>query len=131
MTRPLLACAAALVLSTAVPSLRAQAPAPAAAAAQTPTGNAENGKRLFTVKSCYFCHGTEGQGGVLYPRIARVQRGLDNFIRYVRRPARMAAYSETVVSDSELTDIYAFVRALPAPKAVKDIPLLEQMRKKP
>lgn len=130
MTRALLACVA-LVFSTAVPSLRAQVPAPAATVAQTPTGNADNGKRLFTEKSCYFCHGTEGQGGVLYPRIARVQRGLDNFVRYVRRPARMAAYSDTVVSDAELADIYAFLRALPAPKAVKDIPLLEQMRTKP
>ncbi len=129
MTRALFACVA-LVFWTAVPPLRAQVPAPAAAA-QTPTGNAENGKRLFTEKSCYFCHGTEGQGGVLYPRIARVQRGLDNFVRYVRRPARMAAYSDTVVSDAELADIYAFLRALPAPKAVKDIPLLEQMRTKP
>ncbi len=130
MTRALLACVA-LAFSTAVPSLRAQVPAPAATAAQTPTGNADNGKRLFTEKACYFSHRTEGQGGGIYPRIARVQRGQDNFVRYVRRPARMAAYSDTVVSDAELADIYAFLRALPAPKAVTDIPLLEQMRKKP
>jgi len=104
----------------------AQAPGPAA-----PTGNAEAGRRLYTAKSCYLCHGTEGQGGVPYPRIARVQRGQENFIRYVRRPARMAAYSEAVVSDAELADIYAFLRALPAPLPVEEIPLLRQLRRKP
>ena len=128
MTKGLLACVTAVLLCCWPSSLAAQAPA---AAPQAPTGNAGNGKRLYAAKSCFFCHGTEGQGGVPYPRIARVQRGQENFIRYVRRPARMAAYSESVVSDAELGDIYAFLRALPAPKPVAEIPLLEQMRKKP
>lgn len=127
MTKPVLACAATLLSwSLAAPLLAQSAATPAA-----PTGNAESGKRLYTEKSCYFCHGTEGQGGVPYPRIARVPRSADNFIRYVRQPARMAAYSDQVVSDAQLLDIYAFLRSLPEPKAVKEIPLLEQMRPKP
>jgi mono/diheme cytochrome c family protein len=126
MTTPLLACAA-LVLSWA---LAAPLFAQTAAAPPAPAGNAETGKRLYMEKSCYFCHGTEGQGGVPYPRIARVPRSADNFVRYVRQPARMAVYSERQVSDPQLLDIYAFLRSLPAPKAVTEIPLLEQMRPK-
>lgn len=99
------------------------------AATTAPTGNGDAGRRLYMAKSCYFCHGTEGQGGVPYPRIARVQRGQENFIRYVRRPVRMAAYSEAVVTDAELADIYAFLRSLPAPAPVDEIPLLKQMRR--
>jgi mono/diheme cytochrome c family protein len=127
MTTPLLAVAATLLSWSLAAPLFAQAPA----APPPPAGNAESGKQIFTEKRCFFCHGTEGQGGGPYPRIARVQRGADNFVRYVRQPARMAAYSELQVSNAQLLDIYAFLRALPAPKAVKDIPLLEQMRKKP
>ena len=40
----------------------------------------------------------------------------------------MAAYSEQQVSNAQLLDIYAFLRALPAPKAVTDIPLLNQLK---
>lgn len=124
MTRPVLACVATLLSwSLATPSL-----AQTAAAPSPPAGNAENGKRLYTEKRCYFCHGTEGQGSDRYPRIARVQRGADNFVRYVRQPAAMAAYSEQQVSTAQLLDIYAFLRALPAPAAVKDIPLLNQLK---
>ena len=124
MMKPVLTCAAALLTwSLAAPLFAQPATTPAA-----PTGNAENGKRLFTEKRCFFCHGTEGQGGGAYPRIARVQRGADNFVRYVRQPASMAAYSEQQVSNAQLLDIYAFLRALPAPTAVKDIPLLNQLK---
>jgi hypothetical protein len=41
----------------------------------------------------------------------------------------MAAYSEAVVSDAELADIYTFLRSLPAPAPVDEIPLLKQMRR--
>ena len=42
----------------------------------------------------------------------------------------MPAYSEKILSDQELTDIFAYVRSLPAAKAVKDVPLLDQLRPK-
>jgi mono/diheme cytochrome c family protein len=117
---------AALLSGMLVAAVSAQPPAGAA-----PSGNADAGRRLFVVKSCYLCHGTEGQGGVPYPRIARIQRGQENFIRYVRRPVRMAAYSEAVISDAELADIYAFLRAVPAPPPVAELPLLQQLRRTP
>lgn len=111
--------ALAVLLAVLAPMPAAsQTPVPPAprATAPAPSGNADNGRRLYTQKACYYCHGTDGQGGGQYARIARVQRGQDNFIRYVRQPARMAAYSEKVVSDAELADIYAFLRGLPEPQ---------------
>ena len=102
-------------------------------AAKPPAGNAVNGRQLFTKMSCHYCHGTEGQGSIagVGPRIALVSRGYDSFARYVRRPAgRMTGYSEKILPEPELIDIYAFLRALPAARPVAEIPLLEQMRKK-
>jgi len=42
----------------------------------------------------------------------------------------MPAYSETMLSDQELTDILAYLRSLPLAKPVSDIPLLDQLRGK-
>jgi mono/diheme cytochrome c family protein len=102
-------------------------------AAKPPAGNSENGRLLFTKMSCHYCHGTEGQGSIdgVGPRIALVSRSYENFARYVRRPAgRMTGYSEKILPEPELVDIYAFLRSLPAARPVSEIPLLEQMRKK-
>jgi mono/diheme cytochrome c family protein len=50
-------------------------------------------------------------------------------IRYIRRPAgAMPAFTDKVLSDQEVNDIYAYLKTMPAPKPVKDIPLLNQMR---
>lgn len=103
--------------------------APAAQTSPAPAGNAENGKRLYTKNTCYFCHGTAGQGGVAGARIAVVARNAPSFIRYVRQPSgAMPAYSPKILSDQELTDIFAYVRSLPAAKAAKDIPLLSGVK---
>ncbi len=96
-------------------------------------GNATNGKQLFVKMSCYYCHGTEGQGSIagVGPRVALVSRSYESFARYVRQPTgRMTAYSEKILSDGELADIYAFLRSLPPVRPVSEIPLLEQLRKR-
>jgi mono/diheme cytochrome c family protein len=36
----------------------------------------------------------------------------------------MPAYKEQVLSDQELADIHAYLRSLPGPRPVKDIPQL-------
>ena len=111
----------------ALPVARAQ-PAP-----KPPSGDAVEGKQLFTKMSCYYCHGTEGQGSIpgVGPRIALVSRSFESFARYVRRPTgRMTGYSDRILPDAALADIYAFLRSLPASRAVSDIPLLEQLRKR-
>src|SRR5690242_12373209 len=93
-------------------------------------GNAGNGKRLFVRDGCYECHGYAGQGGRDGARIARIGLDAKAMILYVRRPAgAMPAFSEKVISDQELTDIHAYLQTLPASKAAKDIPLLNQLRK--
>src|SRR5215471_1581211 len=48
--------------------------------AQT-NGNAENGKRLFMKKNCYYCHGTAGQGGRDGARIAQTSLAVPALIR--------------------------------------------------
>jgi mono/diheme cytochrome c family protein len=115
----ILAGAALLV----VPSLAfAQASTPAA-------GDVENGKRLFTKQNCYYCHGTEGQGGRDGARIAQIGLNAQGLIRYVRKPAgAMPAFSEKMISDQELTDIYAYLKSVPKAKAPNDIPLLNQLK---
>src|ERR1700730_2525973 len=54
---------------------------------ETPTGNAENGKRVFNKIGCYECHGREGQGSTMGgPRIAPDPVPFDALARYVRQP---------------------------------------------
>lgn len=108
----------------------AQSTAPAASASQGPAGNVGNGKRVYMEKTCFFCHGTVGQGaGNTGARLTPVARNLAGFIRYIRRPTgSMAAYGEKTVSDQELTDIYAYLRSIPAPRPVTEIPLLDQLK---
>ena len=91
--------------------------------------SAANGKRLYMKHTCYFCHGTVGQGGLAGARVAVVARNLQGFTRYVRQPAgQMPAYTDKILSDAELADIHAYLRALPPAKPAREIPLLEQLK---
>lgn len=125
------------VVTAAVVSVWAAVGTPRGAAAQTPApqspthGNAENGKRLFERDGCYQCHGYAGQGGRDGARIAATTMTAAAFARYVRRPfGAMPAFTEKVVSDAELTDIYDFLKSLPPAQPVKEIPLLSHLRDK-
>src|SRR5262245_42179818 len=103
----------------------------ASALSQTAAGSADNGKRLYTKEGCYFCHGTAGQGGRDGARIAATALNLQGFTRYVRAPAgAMPAFTDKLLSDQQLADIYAYLKAMPVAKAPKDIPILDQMRDK-
>lgn len=87
--------------------------------------NAENGKRVFMAYYCYACHGTEGQGGA-GPRLV-VRGTAEPLIRYVRKPTgTMPPYTSKVISEQDLRDIDAFLRAVPASAPAKDIPLLNK-----
>ena len=103
---------------------------PAMASAQSAAnGNAEAGKRVFMKQNCYYCHGTTGQGGRDGARLTQTALNLQGLIRYVRKPTGgMPAFTEKILTDQELTDIFAYLKSLPAAKAPKDIPLLEQIK---
>ena len=111
-------------LLLASPGAEAQSSGSASKTNTTPAGNAENGKRIYTSYGCYQCHGRAGQGGA-GPRLGPNPISFAVFVSYSRHPSgQMPPYTNKVVSDSEFADIYAFVKSLPQPPAVKDIPLL-------
>src|SRR5215831_11599983 len=92
-------------------------------------GDVKNGKVLFTKIGCFQCHGYAGQGGRAGARLVPTGLKAQDLIRYVRRPpGEMPAYTEKVVSNQELTDIYTYIKSFPPQKAVKDIPLLNEMK---
>lgn len=96
------------------------------AGAQTASGNAKNGRQIYTSYGCYECHGRQGQGSILSgPRIGPNPIHLSAFVKYIRQPrGQMPPYTEKVVSDAELADIYAFLQSLPQPPDPRSLPLL-------
>jgi mono/diheme cytochrome c family protein len=118
MHRPL---AAATVLMTVVLAM----PVTAQQSSGAPVGNAETGKRLFVADGCYECHGREAQGGAAGPRLGPPRIPFEALKIYVRHPTgAMPPYTAKVISDAQLNDIYAFLKTIPTPPAVKTIPLL-------
>ncbi len=109
--------AAVFVLAASVAAMNTAAAADAA-----------KGKIAFTQHGCWQCHGFAGQGSVATSNgrvIARTQLPLDGFKSFVRTTnGAMPPFRAAVLSDDELDDIYAYLQSLPAPKAVSDIPLL-------
>jgi mono/diheme cytochrome c family protein len=96
-------------------------------------GNAENGKKLYVADGCYQCHGRQGQGGSAAPpgsfgpRLAPPRIPVEALRLYVRHPSGgMPPYTEKVLSDAEIDDVYAFLKTISPPKPVKDIPLLNE-----
>jgi len=90
-------------------------------------GNAGHGKQVFEKLYCSACHGHDGQGGSSGPRIGVKPPPVAALIAYVRKPAGgMPPFTPKIVSDADLTDVHAYLSSLPAPKAVKEIPLLNQ-----
>jgi mono/diheme cytochrome c family protein len=100
----------------------------AALAQNAGSGDAANGKRVYLADGCFECHGRVGQGGAMNypaPALAQVEMPIESFMAYLRNgPNDMPAYSTSVLSDKEATDIYAFLRSLPGRKPAKDFPLL-------
>jgi ubiquinol-cytochrome c reductase cytochrome c subunit len=113
---------AALVLVAA--AVMAQTPGSVLAAR---AGEVEKGRKLFVSYGCYQCHGYEAQGSTATgPRLGPKPIPVAAFSRYVRQPGgQMPPYTAKVLTDAELTAIYAFVEARPAPRPVESIPLLK------
>jgi mono/diheme cytochrome c family protein len=92
-------------------------------------GDVGNGKRLYLADGCFTCHGRAGQGGAYTgpaPALARSGLPFDGFKAQIRDPSdNMPAYSDAVLSDKDIADIYAFVESLPAGRSAKDISILD------
>src|SRR5579871_1469021 len=100
----------------------------AAVTQDAPAGAAANGKRVYMATGCFECHGRSGQGGAYNgpaPIIAKTALPFEAFRAQMRSPMNdMPAYSEKVMPDQQLADIFAFLQALPGPRPVKSIPIL-------
>jgi mono/diheme cytochrome c family protein len=100
--------------------------AAASKSAEAPSGNAENGKKLYLRYGCYECHGTQAHGVTPGPGLGPNAIPFDAFRAYLRHPTgEMPPYTDKVVSDQECADIYAFIRSVPRPPDAKTIPLLQ------
>ena len=99
-----------------------------AAAQDAPKGDVANGKKVYLATGCYMCHGRAGQGGAYNgpaPVLARTEMPFEGFMGQLRQPAQdMPAYSEAVMSEQQIADIYAFIQSLPGRRDPKSIPIL-------
>lgn len=86
------------------------------------TESAERGRREFVAVGCWACHGTEAQGTSVGPRLVSNPWPRSAFAAVVRNPPGvMPPYSEQVLNEQRLDDIYAFVMSMdqqPASDAV-------------
>jgi mono/diheme cytochrome c family protein len=112
------------------PSTSTTAPAPAAQAAPpalpVPTGNADEGRKIFVSHGCYQCHGFEGQGSVAGPRLGPRPAPYPYFSSYIRKPTLlMPPYTAKVLSDQDIAHIYSYLQARPAPVPVDKLEMLK------
>jgi len=114
---------AALAVAALCPGAASLAPAQDA-----PQGDAANGKHIYLTEACFTCHGRSGQGGAYQgpaPSLAHTALPFEAFKEEIRNPVdNMPAYSDAVLSDKDIADIYAFVESLPGPRSPKDISIL-------
>jgi ubiquinol-cytochrome c reductase cytochrome c subunit len=90
---------------------------------------AEHGKAAYIQHGCWQCHGTLGQGSIATSggkRLAPNPLPWESFAAFVRfTKGTMPPYSEKILSDGDLADIYAYLQSIPKPPDVNGIPLLK------
>jgi mono/diheme cytochrome c family protein len=90
--------------------------------------SAEHGKAAFIQHGCWECHGTMGQGSIATSggkRLAPDPLPWDTFSGFVRSTnGAMPPFSDKILSDGDLADIYAYLHSIPKPD-VNSIPLLK------
>ena len=98
-----------------------------ATAQQTSTsGDAQKGKELYLKYSCYACHSYDGHGGAA-PRLVPLAMTVSRFTAYVHNPRRMPPYTEKVLTDAQLADLFAYIKSMPASPPADQIPLLKRI----
>jgi mono/diheme cytochrome c family protein len=102
-------------------------PAVALAQSAAPSGDVAHGKQLYAADGCYECHGRAGQGSrATGPRLARTEMPYAAFAQQIRKPSDvMPPYTTVVMSDKDVADVYAFLKSLPEPPNLADIPILQ------
>ena len=93
--------------------------------AEEPGDDVSDGRALYLSQQCWQCHGYEGQGGVAGVRLAPTLLPFEAFARLVRFTNLMPAYSPKVLNDEQLRLIYAYVRSIPQPPPLEEIPELD------
>ena len=92
--------------------------------------SAEKGKALFVQHGCWQCHGFVGQGSVASSGgkvLAPNPLPWEAFSAFVRSTNRaMPPFSEKILPNDELADIYAYLQSVPKTADYKSIPLLNQ-----
>jgi len=104
-----------------------QAPTPQQPAATQVSNDPKvnEGAALYKKNGCYECHVNDGQGGPQGPRLGPNPIPMPRFVAYVRNPSGdMPPFTAKVITDDDLSKIYAFLQSRPTPPPVKDIPLL-------
>ena len=96
----------------------------AALAQNAPAGNVANGKKLYETTGCSQCHGLAGQGGAAGPKLID-PTPFAAFVAQLRTPRQvMPPYTERVMSEKQIADIYAHVKTFPLPPDPSTIPIL-------
>jgi len=100
------------------------APPPSQGSGAASAGSIEKGRLGFVKVGCAQCHGREAQGSpTTGPRLGPNGLPYAAFARYVRAPRlQMPPYTEKILSDAELADLYAFAQSRPkaaTPSALK------------
>ncbi len=85
------------------------------------------GKALFNSVGCWACHGFSGQGGAgTAPQIGPEVLPRDAFLYQLRHPSNvMPPYGTAVLTDEQIGSIFDYLRSLPVPPQVQDVPLLK------
>lgn len=88
--------------------------------------SAEHGKVEFLQHGCWQCHGEVGQGGV-GPKLAPDPLPFEALSTFVRTTNRnMPSFSEQILSNNDLADIYAYLQSIPKGPDPKSIAILNQ-----
>jgi mono/diheme cytochrome c family protein len=97
-----------------------------ALAAEPESGDASSGKRLFMTYGCYECHGTTGAGGGFAgPKIAPNPLPLAGIKAKLRTASgRMPVFTEALLKDAQVADIYAYLLSVPPGKNPRAIDIL-------
>ena len=88
--------------------------------------NATRGKQLYLATGCYQCHGTRGEGGGnAGPRLAPFPLPFEAIVLQLRHPrARMPIYTDVVMPETDVADIYAYLQSVPKGKTAAEISIL-------